>query len=562
MIAAARRPQSGFTLVEVMISVALVLILIIGINQAFKMVTDTVGAGQTLSAIVRDNRAVQPVLYGDLRGAVTQNPPAFIIASSRVNAFRNRTDEQSDRDGNPLTIDLDNNNTEGEATVFGEVIAPATYNYRSHRTDRLAFFARDQYRRQTGNDGQFTSDMTGGEAYIWYGHLRLRNNADVAAGGDDVNYIHPGVYTAGVTFATNPNNFHASSFALGRMVMMLRGGDDDPGVGGSQLQDAAGVNQVYIERIATAAGALSPLTWGSPATNGTTAVAGFPVHTSRYDLAHTTITEFYADVLAQSGQPWAIPPVAAATGGGEFWWQRLLYQPGYASAIPVGGRPRDEEYRYAANRFFARPLDAAKAARVAPILANGCAQFIVEFAGDYVTQTNTPGTAGDGAITGGVSDGITDFVVERRTGGALTRRTRWYGMPRDVAAYDPATTPAKDGGADGRIEIGTGPLPGVDVLPVRDIRALATVTPTPPLPAGGQTFERYVDEELPAPTSGDDYLAPGAMLPEARYTCAWGPDVDPTRDPLPQQLRITIVLDEPAGRLAEGQTYEYVIDLP
>jgi prepilin-type N-terminal cleavage/methylation domain-containing protein len=63
MIAAARRQQPGFTLVEVMISVALVLILIIGINQAFKMVTDTVGAGQTLSAIVRDNRAIQPVLY-------------------------------------------------------------------------------------------------------------------------------------------------------------------------------------------------------------------------------------------------------------------------------------------------------------------------------------------------------------------------------------------------------------------------------------------------------------------------------------------------------------------
>jgi hypothetical protein len=348
---------------------------------------------------------------------------------------------------------------------------------------------------------------------------------------------------------------------LGRMVMMLRGGDDDPATGGSQLQDAAGDNQVYIERIATAAGALSPLTWGSPATNGTTAVTGFPVQTSRYDLAHTTITEFLADVLAQSGQPWATPPVAPATGGGEEWWQRLLYELPHTSPIPAGGRARSDDYRYAANRFFARPLDAAKAARVAPILANGCAQFIVEFAGDYITQTNTPGAAGDGAITNAISDGITDFVVERRTGGALTRRTRWYGMPRDVAAYDPATTPAKDGGADGRIEIGTAAAPGVDVLPVRDLRGLSPIPP-PPLPTDGQTFERYVTEELPAPASGDDYLAPGAMPPEARYTCAWGPDVDPTRDPLPQQLRITIVLDEPAGRLAEGQTYEYVIDLP
>src|SRR3712207_3853712 len=106
--------KRGFTLVEVMISVALVLILILGINRAFKMVTDTVGAGQALSGVVRDNRAIQPVIYGDLRSAVMQNPPAFIISSSRVSGFRNRTDEQSDRDGNPLTIDLDDNNTEGE----------------------------------------------------------------------------------------------------------------------------------------------------------------------------------------------------------------------------------------------------------------------------------------------------------------------------------------------------------------------------------------------------------------------------------------------------------------
>jgi hypothetical protein len=52
------------------------------------------------------------------------------------------------------------------------------------------------------------------------------------------------------------------------------------------------------------------------------------------------------------------------------------------------------------------------------------------------------------------------------------------------------------------------------------------------------------------------------MLPTARYTCVWGPDVNTTYDPLPAMLRITLVMDEPAGRLAEGQTYEFVIDLP
>src|SRR5215207_3870453 len=124
-----RRGAAGFSLVEVMISVALVLFLIIGVNQVFKMTTDTVGAGQVMSSNVRDTRAAQAVLFGDLGSAVMQTPPAFIISSSRVSAFRNKADRESaityataGTEPSIRVIDLDNNGTEGEATVFGEVI--------------------------------------------------------------------------------------------------------------------------------------------------------------------------------------------------------------------------------------------------------------------------------------------------------------------------------------------------------------------------------------------------------------------------------------------------------
>ena len=555
------RQSAGFTLVEVMISVALVLILILGINQAFKAVTDTVGTGQAIATITRENRAIQPVIYNDMRGIVTTNPPAFIIASSRVSAFRNNADRQGDRDVLPLTIDLNANNQEGEApaTVVGEIIEPATYNYRSHRTDRLAFFGRDIYRRQTGNDGTFANPMTGGEAWIWYGHLRLRNNDQVETAAS---YKMPGE----LTYAANTNNFNAADFALGRMVMMLKAED-----AAGDINDASTppVAQSHIDGV-TAAGAaqlLRPLAYNSPSIGPSSASV---IQLSRYDLAATTIDSYYADVLAAAGQAFAIPAIAGTNP--DDWWQRLLYTTTFV--VPAAPQAATLDYRFFANRFYAKPLDSTKAARVAPILATGCTQFIVEYAGDYVTQTNAPGDATDGDVVitpGGAfsaPDGIVDYVVERTTGPATEwkRRTRWYGMPRDVAPYDPATTPAANGGPDGHIEIGTATEPPVDVLPVRDVRGLVAFTP----PADyGVSPERNMNaaapSELPAPTAStpaNDYLGTGGMLPEARYTCVWGPDVNTTYNPLPKMLRITIVLDEPAGRLAEGQSYEYVVNLP
>ena len=92
----------------------------------------------------------------------------------------------------------------------------------------------------------------------------------------------------------------------------------------------------------------------------------------------------------------------------------------------------------------------------------------------------------------------------------------------------------------------------LDVLPVRDVRGGTTT---------GATFERNIDLEL---VKKPNYAAVGAngMAPEARYTCVWGPDVNLLTDPLPKMLRITLVLEDATGRLAEGQQYEYVIKLP
>ncbi|HEV2294383.1 MAG TPA: prepilin-type N-terminal cleavage/methylation domain-containing protein [Tepidisphaeraceae bacterium] len=535
--------ENGFTLVEVMISVALVLVLIIGVNKIFKMTADTVGAGQTMSANVRDSRAAQTVIYNDLSGAVTQTPPMFMIAAGRVTTSRNRDDAASDinaggqtgvqREQALRTIDLDGNNVEGEATVPGEIISPAIYNSRSHRTDRLGFFARDLFTRQTANDGQYSNNTTSFEAWVWYGHLKMMNNAGAA--------FEPGAETA-----TNQNNEHASEFALGRMVMLLK----DP--------SSIAAGEQYLVRGpppgSTLPVPLSPLAYGTASTRSPTSDfnqrSSYRIDQSRYDLAGSTMANFDTDLRTYI----ATAPAAQA----QSWWQRLLYASTTYPITPTAPGTIQPSFRYEADRFVTKPLTSAQAARLAPVLLNGCSQFIVEFAGDYITQINDPSdpaTYGDrvAGAAGQASDGIIDFLVDSSTGVPI-RSIRWYGMPRDVSG-------ALTGGPDGQIPVAdnTATTPPVDVVPVGIVRGTA-------LP-----FER----EFPALATGTappfDYAGGSSpsnptMLPTARYTCMWGPDVYQdllaANSPLPQMLRITFVLDEPNGRLAEGQTYEFVITLP
>ena len=52
------RPRPAFTIVELMISIALVVILMVGIHQVFKMSSDTVSMGHALADMARDNRSV------------------------------------------------------------------------------------------------------------------------------------------------------------------------------------------------------------------------------------------------------------------------------------------------------------------------------------------------------------------------------------------------------------------------------------------------------------------------------------------------------------------------
>ena len=556
----ARRRPGGFTLVELMISIALVLILILGINQVFKIASDSVGAGQALSDQSRDNRAVQTVLYNDLAQSIIRHDdsPCFIIRSRRTSAFLDQEEMLSDADYMALaptatrtevndkirTIDLDNNNIEGETAE--EIIVPSDLRQRNYRQDVMCFFARYLYPRQTGNDGVFAANMSGSEAWIWYGHLRqpndFNNNRALSEnpGWDAVPPPtadeQPAPNVAPRTPRTNPNNFFARQWGLGRVAVLLVEPTLNLTTGALEIKDKSGNNQRYHYRVANAdPDNYTPLGRNAVSTDGGSydmynkklvPADSLAIRYSRFDLAGISIDGF-RDLLKTYVLPFAEP------------W-------------PVTNPPTPRWYedggglttRFTAYPFPNKPIDSYGVARTVPWLVGGCTSFIVEYAGDYLTQNLDPASPTYGAVlsdyTTATPDGVMDFVVVP-TVPAPMRQTRWYGFPRDTTGDGvvsiqgpPATLPASR-----------------DVLPLRDFMPSGT------LPA----HERFTN----LPVGAANYNE--SMNLDAEYAAAWQPpgtylppgSVDPPR---PKMLRVTMTIDDPRGRLPGGNLYEYIIELP
>ncbi len=214
----AGKSRRGFTLVELMISVALALVLLLGINQVFKITGDTVGAGQTLSEATRDARAAVAVMTSDFHNFAS-NSPLMVIScqTSMVGAGRVYGDT-------PTPFYYLNHTDELSGDALAATLTPAILNYHSHRCDMIGFFVSGNYHRQAANDTALVDDMTSSEAWVWYGHL---NVADPINGG---NAIGSGI------------NKYASNLVLGRRVILLRQKNSS-----GQIVDNAGAAQAFYE---------------------------------------------------------------------------------------------------------------------------------------------------------------------------------------------------------------------------------------------------------------------------------------------------------------------------
>jgi prepilin-type N-terminal cleavage/methylation domain-containing protein len=564
----------AFTLIELMVSLALVALLVLGINEVFRIASRGVSAGQALSTVQRDLRSGHAVMFGDLKNVVMppnsiggsfDNGPCFIIRSDRVYAFRNRQEHLADPNG--LTTDspadaaiadrdLNNNNVE---TDVGETTTPAIYNDRSHRIDQLLFFARGSFRRQTGGTvaggyaDPFVAPMGTAEALVWYGHLRQPDYGTPSANAGE-QFVHrdPGEKP----FTKNKDNMYAASWMLGRVQMLMRSPDAT-----GQIVDNKGTAQDYMQRqqqypnpptgpaLYAYYQSLNPFV---PGVSISTGLGAYQLQWHRYDLAGISMDDF-RDILFSTGTP----------ADGKRGYHQLYVD--MDPAVPVPFWQAMTGIRYQANPFPDRPVTALGVARTAPVFIRGCTQFIVEYAGDFVRQDNFPtsGTFGNVIVNDPATpvdpDGEIDYVVVNGQ-----KQTRWYGMPRDTNGDGIIL-----GWTTGRTN---NQMP--DVVPLQDVISSGLNGPYDPNAPGNTYTVGYAIEQvdrvagaptatnpnpMPYPASGD-YAAANGILPISRYYAVWGPNSQLA--PKPKMVRITVALDDPAGTMASEQTYEYVIDVP
>ncbi len=510
-----RLSRRAFTLIELMISIALALLLILGVNLVFRTASHTLKVGQHVAQINRNEQSLQTLLTDDVNNLVLpEDAPFLFIRSQREAGFLNAADQDSDTDYNASqtnrdTVDDQIRSYDRDGDGVEDFVSPALYTRRNHRLDTIGFFTRKHTARQTGAD-DLVDDMQSAEAYVWYGHLKQPNFNEPLPGLPRFNHHAPGIdyrtaMAASVdplTAATNPENFYVDQWTLGRVQMALMRPD------GNMIYSRGGtsVTNGFIKRIPGELDSTSaaPLTVNSrqnpdyPNTNNNSgAFDGWLLQWSRYDAAATTMQQ-YRRILANFSED----------GTNTNWY------------FPISN------FRHQYSSLLSQPLTPEEAARSVPGLAHGISHFMVEFAGDFISQDNNGNTTAVGP------DGVLDFIVYT-VGAETCTATRWYGMPRD-------------GNGDGRILIhdNTSPL---DVVPVAGV--IATFSPSFSDPG---FFERVG----PARPGSGDYI--DTVNNSTYYLAAWGPDS--SHWPKPQYLRF-VIGSAPADVGGDEHLAEYVFSL-
>jgi type II secretory pathway pseudopilin PulG len=609
----------AFTLVELMLSLAMVLILIVGINFVFRSATDAVGAGNALNNINSDSQATQPMLFDDLRN-VSKNPPCFIISSQLVTQFGNTDDAKTSSDPTVIVTDNAGSTVKIANGASPSFLSPAILNSRNHRADLLKFFAHALYHRRSGPVGTYYALDSSNDAFIEYGHAALPSN-DLSQfyGPSSLPNTISGVYNGAQVTGVPRIGAYASDWVLARRVTLLKDPSTLTTVGDYYYPiDPAGT-PTGIDNSTSFGADMSPLSYGTP-DNNPTAASQTQFQSSRYDLAGIT-PEQWDRRIANA----ILNYQTAGSTGASLWWNSLLYTlpfnqpaanptainyqslpsqpyvlqyltgvPGYICNIPHSGTttgvvapppayadPGLWYNRPQCNPTIQTPVTSASLAEMAPYFLQHCSQFIVEYAGDYMQQDQY------GNMTNLGPDGQIDFYLDANG----NKHIRWYGMPRSSTGVPhldgpPGATPTPsnvlirgfDPTLNGKGETMTVGTPEsatnvslnyfTDVIPLRDYYSLYYAT----YPPANAPTPYYCCPPWEVDVNFDcarDYANPTAQgsTPPGPNKVFFNTPTNPPRyvaawhDDMPAMIRILIKVDDPNNKVKDGPWYEYVFRL-
>jgi hypothetical protein len=310
------------------------------------------------------------------------------------------------------------------------------------------------------------------------------------------------------------------------------------------------------------------------------------------DVAPVSIEDFRAAVDNAYNRP------SNFFAGFQGWYVPM--EDYFETAPPSSMNTKSRITRFHCMPTITRPIDEKQLSMTAPYFLGHCTQFIVEYAGDFLNQQEyDPGNpdplikiAPPGAVIGaasyidskdsndpptiytGQTDGKIDYIVD--TSADLNdppndptkwvRRIRWYGLPRDV-------------NGDGKITIN-------DVVPLKDVLRYSWKGPKgktykpgtfDPRDASNNPFAGAPmapwEKVWPVPMFDDTGILKDATIPPIRgnedlwqqnyglypikaaanfaHVCAW-------RNDAPLMIRVLVKIDDPTGKLQDGQWYEYV----
>lgn len=528
----------AFTLVELMLALTIVILLMLGVNTVFRTTVDAVGAGQRLSESTRSQQAAQAVMRSDFDGALA-DPPFFIIANDQTFMYQNWDDFRSNgQGGDPENVDLNANGVRGEATVPGERVPNYVLNNRSHRIDSVMFFSRGHFRRNTGSPNSAVSDTTAADAFVWYGHALMPNKSGTT-------YWGPNDPVTGYDKLGGPASWYgvfAADWVVSRQAILLR--------------DPATLNEPHYRRLTNTPMPymvnLSPLQFNTTASDGST------FQSARYDIAGATLEDIRSIVANAPAEEARLQQTAINNGVPQIrvsWWRSLTHRvPTYTGSLPnnssYAGYQKNEmdnppQARFQTDAILTQPLSADNAARLANQFISGCSQFVVEYAGDYLTQD------ANGIPTAAVPDGVIDFIgIDNDNNGSIDeRRIRWYGLPRDVDG---------DGFIGGWYQNFPRTVAAMntlrDVIPLRDLICIANNAGYQGQNSLSNRAQHEVEIRVNPVANYGTVTSSNINARPPRYVCVWTNDT-------PAMIRIVTKVDDPNNKLRDGPWQEQVFVL-